>query len=179
MKTIFILAVLLFFSILGHGQAYTNTASVTGGIAGNGYGGEITINTNLGEKDFIQIALDVAVDNFVQGEVSVPYSSYVASYSYFTTLYSTGRRKQVLSAGIGGVVGYELVNNGDKDLSNIVTVEGDSGFIYGAQATAELDVIISEHYSLVLKTTQFYHVNSEFGNLTNFSGLGIRYYFNK
>lgn len=150
-----------------------------GGIAGNGYGGEITYNSNLNEKTFTQIALDVAIDNFLSGETSVPYSSYALSYSYFITLYSTGRRMQALSIGLGALVGYELVNNGETDLSNIVSVDGESGFLYGGQATAELDIIISEHYSLVLKTTQFYHVNSDFGNLTNFSGLGVRYYFNK
>ncbi|QLG46864.1 conjugal transfer protein TraO [Costertonia aggregata] len=179
MRTIFLSLLFNLFSYVLTGQAYTNTVMVSGGIAGNGYGGELTYNNNLNESTFIQIALNVAVDNFTSGEINVPYSSFTASYSYFLTLFSTGRRMQVLSAGLGGLAGYELVNNGDNDLSNIVSVNGESRFIYGAQATAELDIIISERYSLVLKTVQFYHVNSDFGNLTNFSGVGIRYYFNK
>lgn len=149
-----------------------------GGIFGDGYGGEITFNTNLNEKSFTQIALDVAMDTYKSGEKSIPYSSYTLSYSYVTTLYSTGRRMKVLSIGGGALAGYELVNNGANSLSNIVSLNGKSKFIYGAVVTAEIDIIISEHFSLIVKTSEFYHANSDFGKFTNFSGGGFRYYFN-
>ena len=168
----------ILFSTFLFSQSYNNTFSVTGGIFGDGFGGEATFNNNLDEVSFTQIALDVSMDSFLVGDVSIPYSSYALSYSYFTTLYSTARRMKVLSVGAGGVVGYELVNNGNNDLSNIVFVDGESKFIYGLQGTLEIDIIISEHYSLLVKTTQFYHVNSDFGKLTNYSGVGLRYYFN-
>ncbi len=179
MKKIILPLILMAIPFFGMSQAYTNTMMGAGGIFGDGYGGEITYNSNLSERSFAQIALDVTLQNFNSGETTIPYSSYTLSYSYFTTLYSTGRRMQVLSIGGGVLAGYELVNNGNRDLSNIVSLNGDSKFIYGGVATAEIDVIISEHFSLVLKTAQFYHLNSDFGKLTNFSGLGVRYYFNK
>ena len=143
MRILFFIIFTFLTASYGMAQAYTNTIMVAGGIAGNGYGGELTFNTNLSETTFTQISIDVAVDNFVSGQTTIPYSSFVASYSYFMTVYSTGRRMQVLSAGLGALAGYELVNNGEPNLSNIVSVNGDSNLIYGAQATAELDIIIS------------------------------------
>ena len=75
------------------------------------------------------------------------------------------------------MAGYELVNGGQNELSNIVFINGESKLIYGAVVGAEIDVIISNRLSIVAKTSQFYHVNSDFGKFTNFSGLGLRYYF--
>ncbi|MBU2997465.1 conjugal transfer protein TraO [Cellulophaga baltica] len=158
-------------------QAFPKSVMATGGIFGDGYGGEITFNNNIDEFSFTQIALDVSLSNYESGEVSIPYSSYTLSYSYYTTLYATARRYKAISMGIGLLGGYELVNGGQNEFSNIVFLDGDSKFIYGAQAGLEIDIIISNTLSVVAKTTEFYHMNSDFGQFTNYSGLGIRYYF--
>ncbi len=163
---------------LGASQSYTNTFTASGGFFGDGYGGELTYNTNLSETTFTQIALNVTLTNFESGSTQVPYSSYTASYSYFLTLYSRNRRMQALSVGGGLLAGYEAVNGGNSEITNVVSVVGDSKFIYGGVVSADIDIILSEHFSLVLKTSQFYHLNSDFGKFTNYSGLGLRYYFN-
>ncbi len=160
-------------------QAFSNSAMVTGGLFGDGFGGEITFNTYLDEVSFTQVALDVSMSNFTAGETTIPYASYALSYSYFTTLYAAGNRDQVLSIGGGLLAGYELVNGGKNDLSNFVFLDGKSKLLYGATAGLELDVIISKRWSAVAKTTQFYHINSNFGKFTNFTGVGFRYYFFK
>ncbi|MGS0528294.1 conjugal transfer protein TraO [Zobellia nedashkovskayae] len=151
---------------------------MSGGLFGDGYGGEITYNTNLSETTRTQIALSGNSTNYKNGNVVVPYKSITASYSYFLTVLSRNRKMQSLSLGGGALAGYESVNNGKLELSNIVSVDGESKFIFGAVLTADLDIILTEHLSLLIKTSEFYHVNSDFGNLTNYSGLGIRYYFN-
>jgi len=170
--------IMFFFPLMAISQSYSNTFSVNGGIFGEGYGGEITYNTNLSENTFTQIGLDVSMANYKFGETSVPYSSFTASYSYFLTVYSRNRKMQSLSIGGGAIAGYELANNGNNDISNVVSLDGNSKFIYGGVATIDLDIILSEHISLVIKSSQFYHMNSDFGKLTNFSGVGLRYYFN-
>ncbi len=159
-------------------QSYTNTFTASGGIFGDGYGGELTYNNNLSETTFTQIALNVTLTNYTSGTTDVPYSSFTASYSYFLTLYSRNRRMQALSIGGGALAGYEAVNGGDSEVTNIVSVLGESKFIYGAVLSGDLDIIVSEHISLVLKSSQFYHVNSDFGKFTNYTGIGFRYYFN-
>jgi len=163
---------------VGSSQTYAKTFSVSGGIFGDGYGGEVTYNNNLSETTFTQIALGGTFTNYTSGTTSIPYYSFTASYSYFLTVLSRNRRMQALSLGAGALAGYESVNNGNVNLSNIVSVDGDSKFIYGAVLTADLDVILTEHISLMVKTSEFYHVNSDFGKFTNYSGIGIRYYFN-
>ena len=175
-QALFLITLLLPFMAVS--QSYSNTFSVNGGIFGEGYGGQITYNTNLSENTFTQIGLEVAFANFTSGEVTLPYSSFTASGQYFLTVYSRNRKMQSLSIGGGAVAGYELANNGNSDISNVVFVDGASKLIYGGVATVEIDIILTEHTSLVVKSSQFYHVNSDFGKLTNFSGIGLRYYFN-
>ncbi len=170
--------ILFLFPMVVISQSYSNTFSVNGGIFGEGYGSEITYNTNLSKNTFTQIGLDVSMANYKFGETRVPYSSFTASYSYFLTVYSRNRKMQSLSIGGGAIAGYELANNGNNDISNVVSLDGNSKFIYGGVATLDLDIILSEHVSLVIKSSQFYHMNSDFGKLTNFSGVGLRYYFN-
>ncbi|WP_373517493.1 conjugal transfer protein TraO [Pricia sp.] len=170
--------ILFLFPLLAISQSYSKTFSVNGGIFGEGYGVGITYNTNLNENTFTQIGLEVSMADYKSGEISVPYSSFTASYSYFLTVYSRNRKMQSLSIGGGAIAGYELVNNGNNDISKVVSLDGNSKFIYGGVATIDLDIILSEHISLIIKSSQFYHVNSDFGKLTNFSGLGLRYYFN-
>ncbi|MDT7830506.1 conjugal transfer protein TraO [Pricia sp. S334] len=169
---------LILFPLMAVGQSYSNTLSVHAGIFGEGYGGEITYNTNLSESSFTQVGLEVSMADYKFGETSLPYSSFTANYSYFLTVYSKNRRTQSLSLGGGAVAGYELANNGNDAITNVVFVDGQSKFIYGGVASIDLDIIVSEHVSLVVKSSQFYHVNSDFGKFTNFSGMGLRYYFN-
>ncbi|CAZ94448.1 conjugal transfer protein TraO [Zobellia galactanivorans] len=161
------------------GQSYTNTFSVSGGMFGEGYGGELTLDNNLSETTFTELALNVSIANYQSGIKSIPYSSLTASYSYFITLYSRNRRMQALSLGGGVLAGYEMVNNGEVEVSNIVSVNGESKFIYGAVLTGDIDIIVSEHISLIIRTSEYFHANSDFGSFTNYTGLGLRYYFNK
>ena len=144
------------------GQSYTNTFSVSGGMFGEGYGGEFTLDTNLSETTFTELALNVSIANYQSGIKSIPYSSLTASYSYFITLYSRNRRMQALSLGGGVLAGYEMVNNGEV-----------------AVLTGDIDIIVSEHISLIIRTSEYFHANSDFGSFTNYTGLGLRYYFNK
>lgn len=159
-------------------QVFSKSLSLSGGIYGEGYGAELTFTNYIGENSFTQIVLNGTAHSFQVEEVSVPYFSMVSSYSYFITVLSRHRKEQSISLGGGVLAGYESVNNGNVELSNIVSVSGKSQFIYGGVVSADLDIIISENLSLLIKTSQAYHMNSDFGNLSNYSGLGLRYYFN-
>lgn len=173
-----IVLLLLCFSVVSSAQ-YSKTASLTGGIYGDGYGGEFTFNTMLNDRSFTQIALNGTYTNFKNGEVDVPYLSVTGSYSYFFTVLTLRSRRifqQSLSVGGGALVGYESVNNGQVELTNIVSVAGKSKLIFGGVVSLDYDIIISEYFSLVLKTSEAYHANSDFGKFTNYSGIGLRYY---
>lgn len=178
-QSIIIFLLLLYFPAAIFSQVYKNTFGVNVGTHGYGYGGEITYNNNLSDKAFVQIALNTAFKSYEGGNVEIPYYDFTASYSYFLTVLNLGTKKRkTLSLGGGGLLGYELVNNGQVELSNIVKLNGKSKFIFGAVISADIDITLSEHYSLMIKNSEFYHVNTDFGNFTNYSGIGLRYYFN-
>ena len=159
-------------------QVFPQSASASGGIYGDGYGGELAYYSYLGENSFTQIAVNGTFTNFTSGSTVIPYYSITASYSYFLTVLSRDRKRQALSLGGGFLVGYESANNGELELSNIVSVDGENKLIFGPVLTADLDIIINNNYSVVIKTSQSYHINSDFGKFTNYSGIGLRYYFN-
>ncbi len=178
MKLKGILLLLFLLPLMGISQSYSHTFAVSGGFFGEGYGGELAYNTHLSETTFTQLAFDVALADYKAGETRVPYSSFTAGYSYFVTVYSRQRKMQVLSIGAGPLAGYELANSGKNDISNVVSLDGESKFIFGAIASLDVDIILTEHMSLIIKSSEFYHVNSDFGKFTNLSGVGLRYYFN-
>ena len=177
MKKISLALLLLTMPTLVSAQVYSKSLSLSGGIYGDGYGAELIFTNYLNENSFTQIVLNGTAHSFQVAELSVPYFSIASSYSYFITVLSRNRKQQSLSLGGGALVGYELINNGNTELSNIVSVVGKSKFIYGGVASVDLDIIISESFSLFVKTSQAYHINSDFGNLSNYSGVGLRYYF--
>lgn len=179
MKLQTLIRIFFIFPLIAVSQSYSNTFSVQGGIFGEGYGGGITYSSNLSENTFTQLGLEISMANYQSGETILPYSSITASYSYFLTVYSRNRKMQSVSLGGGAVAGYELVNSGNNTISNVVSIDGNSKFIFGGVATIDIDIILSEHISLIIKASEFYHVNSDFGKLTNFSGVGLRYYFNR
>ena len=175
--TTLIVLFLILQNFASFAQSYEHTVTGTGGLFGQGYGGVFSVNYNMSEVSFVQGAVFVSVDTY-QEAIDVPYTSYNVVASYFTTLWSTPRRFYVLSGGLGPVGGYESINNGKKDISETLFIEGgDSKVVFGAAASLEFDVLVSEQYSLIFRSTQFYHVNSTIGNFTNFSGVGVRYYF--
>jgi len=178
LKKIIISSVLLVLvTFTGKAQSYEHTITGSGGVFGKGYGGVFSINYNLSEVSFVQGSLFVSHDTYKKA-IEIPYSSYNAVFSYFTTIWSTPRRFYVLSGGIGPNIGYESINNGQKDIDDVVSIEGgNSKVLFGAAGTLEFDMLVSEQYSLIFRSTQFYHLNSGIGNFANFSGLGIRYYF--
>jgi len=166
--------------------SFQHTFSVSAGTYDDdGYGGEVTYNTTINDKFFTQIALNGTYSNFQSGDTSVPYYNFTGSYSLFFTVFTLRHRRkfqQKFSIGGGAVVGYESVNNGERDITPILVVELDedelSGVIYGGVATLDLDIIFNNNISIVIKTSQFYHLNTKVGALTNYSGIGIRYFFN-
>ena len=172
---IFLFLIVLPFTVSS--QVLAHSASISGGIYGDGYGGELSYISYLGENSFTQIAVNGTYINFKSGNVTIPYYSATASYSYFITVLSRDRKMQSLSLGGGLLGGYESANNGKEELSNIVSLSGKSKLIFGPVLSADLDIIISNHYSVMIKTSQAYHINSDFGKFTNYSGIGIRYYF--
>ena len=77
--------------------------------------------------------------------------------------------------GIGGLLGKENINGGDKELPNGALITSKGGNIYGGFAAVHIDLFMSNRFHLLGRYTHFYHVNSEISKSKFMVGLGLKY----
>lgn len=156
-------------------QNYASSLELSGGIVEDGYGIHVGYNYYLNRFKYIQGAafLSFAEDN--QQEFSVPYNNFTLNIGYFHTIIEALNRKFTASLGAGPVAGYEIINNGQQELSTGALVGNSSEFIYGGFVGAELDFYVTESFSIIGKVNQYYHPSSDLGQFAFFGGIGIRY----
>jgi hypothetical protein len=156
-------------------QNYASSLELSSGIVEDGYGINAGYNYYLNRFRYIQgaVFLSFAEDN--QQGFSVPYNNFTLNIGYFNNIIEALNRKFTASLGAGPVVGYEIINNGEQELSTGALVNNSSEFIYGGFVGAELDLYLSESFSIIGKANQYYHPSSDLGQFAFFGGVGIRY----
>lgn len=156
-------------------QNYASSLELSSGIVEDGYGINAGYNYYLNRFRYIQgaVFLSFAEDN--QQGFSVPYNNFTLNIGYFNNIIEALNRKFTASLGAGPVVGYEIINNGEQQLSTGALVNNSSEFIYGGFVGAELDLYLSESFSIIGKANQYYHPSSDLGQFAFFGGVGIRY----
>jgi len=80
--------------------------------------------------------------------------------------------------GIGGSVAIEKLNKGNKELETGAELQYTGGLIYGGSGKLFFIYNLSEKLDLVLENKIQYYLNSQVGQINNFTGLGIRFYLN-
>lgn len=158
-----------------HAQNYASSLEISGGIVEDGYGLNAGYNYYLNRTKYIQgaVYLSFAEDN--QQGFTVPYNIFTLNIGYFNNVIEALNRKFTMALGAGAVVGYEIVNNGQQELPTGALVINTSEFIYGGFVGAELDVYLSESFSIIGKVNQYYHPTSDLGQFAFFGGVGMRY----
>ncbi|NDP21388.1 MAG: hypothetical protein GZ091_09955 [Paludibacter sp.] len=179
-KTKLFLTALLAITISkSYSQTYKCAFGVNIGGTQDGMG--VMINYNYFIKGDNSIAISIlATDSqykYKEGD-KITYNDLTLNLGYSTNLYCTKNRKFGINLGLGATVGYEIVNTSNKTLSNGGLVLGNSKTIYGAYTGVDLDYLINDRITLFLKANEYYHANSDLGNLIPFAGLGLRYYAN-
>lgn len=156
-------------------QNYASSLELSSGVVEDGYGINAGYNYYLNRFRYIQgaVFLSFAEDN--QQGFSVPYNNFTLNIGYFNNIIEALNRKFAASLGAGPVVGYEIINNGEQELSTGALVNNSSEFIYGGFVGAELDFYLSESFSIIGKANQYYHPSSDLGQFAFFGGVGIRY----
>ena len=156
-------------------QNYASSLELSSGIVEDGYGINAGYNYYLNRFRYIQgaVFLSFAEDN--QQGFSVPYNNFTLNIGYFNNIIEALNRKFTASLGAGPVVGYEIINNGEQELSTGALVNNSSEFLYGGFVGAELDLYLSESFSIIGKANQYYHPSSDLGQFAFFGGIGIRY----
>lgn len=159
-----------------YSQNYSSGIGLTGGITQDGYGALANYNYYIDRDDFVQAGLYLSFANDEYEGEKIPYNLFAFHAGYFKTIWKSRNRSFALSIGGGGIAGYEIINNGEEELPTGALIENNSKFIYGLYGGVEMDYYLSEKVSLLLKANQYYHINSELGELVSFGGIGIRYF---
>lgn len=176
----------LFFALLVMGglaktysQTYKHSFGVNLGATQDGIGAMLNYNYFIqGDNSFAASVLVTDAKYSVQGN-KIGYNDFTLNLGYSTPLYSTKNRKFAILLGVGGVVGYEIVNgNKSSTLSNGNLILEDSKTIYGAYSGLDIDYLINDRMTVFIKANEYYHANSDLGKFVPFAGLGLRYYAN-
>lgn len=159
---------------------YSSSIGVTGGYAEDGVGLLLTYNyhilTNRRKVNYAQVGILGTIAEDKEGRYDIPYNIFTVNPGYFFNIYEQPRWSKIfVYIGGGGVIGYEVFNNGNNELDNGAVIDGKSQFIYGAFVGAEFEYMISDSWRFIIKANEYYHANSDVGNYYFFGGIGIRY----
>jgi len=173
---IIILFLTLFNTLELRAQNSSSTIGLAGGYAQDGYAITLNYNYYVNRRDYVQAAIYASFSRQTEKEIVIPYDIFTTNIGYFRQIYVSNRETFNINIGLGGLVGYEVINNGKNRLETGALITSKSTFIYGGFASLELEMPISNHWSFIAKYNQFYHINSDLGEFTLFAGGGFRYF---
>lgn len=175
---------LLFLLIFGvvymsQGQrAFATSVGLSAGYSEDGYGALFNYNYHNARRSYVHVGLfaSFSVDKETVG-YEIPYNIFNIQPGYYFRIAQTEGFKPVsLYLGGGGILGYEILNNGNNELPNGALINAKSQFLYGGFAGLEVDYAFSDDWSFVAKANEYYHVNSDVGNWYPYFAVGLRYY---
>lgn len=177
-KPLIILLFLISFSGYAQYGNFGNSVGVSAGYVEDGLGIMFTYNNHLSRRSYVQVSiLGTASEDKAKGIYKIPYNIFTIQPGYFYRFYeSSVRRNFAAFVGGGALLGYEIINNGDKVLENGAEINARSQFLYGAFVGVEAEYVLSDSFSILGKVNQYYHANSDVGKLFPYAGIGIRYF---
>lgn len=179
MKTKYYIAILFLMNIVvGQCQNgnYASSIGISGGYAEDGFGVMATYNYHLDRNAFAQLSIFAAIAED-KGSFDIPYNIFTIQPGYFRKVWEQPNfKKYALNLGGGGVLGYEVINDGNNTLDNGAIIDARSQFIYGAYLGMEFEVLLGNDFSILIKGNEYYHANSDIGNFYPYAGIGLRYF---
>ncbi|UOY05760.1 conjugal transfer protein TraO [Muricauda sp. SCSIO 64092] len=176
-KTRFML--ILFTGICFYAQSQNHSSAIEflGGYSPHGIGIALNYDHHTSRTGFVQGGIYYSSNKAeVKESLKVSYNTFNVNIGYITNIYTSRLESIKLNIGGGGLIGYEEVNHGNGLLENGALLLDRSKFIYGGLALIELDIYINNDIGLVLRFSEYYHVNSDLGAFTLFAGVGVRYF---
>lgn len=178
-KLIIIILVSWAFSPVINAQSYANAFVFNVGVIQDGIGATLNYNYFIDRHDFIVGSLLLTSSKYkYTSEINIPYNDFTFNVGYSKSVYYSDENTFNINLDAGVVFGYQTINNGNPVLSNGSIILSKPGFVYGGFLGVDLDYSISDQYSIVVKGTEFYHMNSTLGKLFPYIGVGIRFYSN-
>lgn len=158
------------------GGNYASSVGLSGGYAEDGFGIMATYNYHLDRSTYAQLSIFAAIAED-KGDYDIPYNIFTVQPGCFVKVWEQPNfRRYALNISGGGIIGYEVINNGNNTLDNGAVIDGKSRFIYGIYAGVEWEMILGNDLSLLVKANEYYHINSDVGNFYPYVGIGLRYF---
>lgn len=179
MKQKTILVVCFFISSLAVFSQTKKSVSAFGGYSEDGFA--TSVNVQLYPEDiylnFFELSFYAGFLKETESEYEIPLDIYTvnAGYHFRINPLSSNSNRFISSLGFGGIIGSEKLNDGSKDLPNGALIKSKDGLIYGGYGAFEVDVYLSDSFSLVGRYTYFYHANSDIQPTKFMVGAGIKY----
>ena len=158
-----------------HAQNEPPTVDLLVGYSQGGVGVNLNYNHFIDRDKYIQGGIYYSKGILKDDNIEVPFSMFTFNAGFFHDVFATRISFFKFSLGGGVTFGSEIVNDGDNQLDNGIILEDRSKIIYGGYLSGEIEIYLSLQLSVVLKANEYYHVNSDLGELTPFFGAGFRY----
>lgn len=173
-----IILFVLLVSTFGYSQNgnYASSVGLSAGYAEDGFGIMATYNYHLNRDRYAQLSVFAAIAED-KGSFDIPYNIFTVQPGYFFKLWEQRNFKRyAINLGGGGILGYEVINNGNSLLETGALIDAKSQFIYGVFLGLEGEIALSNDFSLLIKANEYYHINSDVGNFYPYAGIGMRYF---
>lgn len=177
MRKLTIFIIIFWTSFAYSQQDDTSLVGVKLGYVQNGFGINFNYDYFIDSKQYISgdLLLTFAEDVVTDLKVEVPYHGFYLNGGYNYQFYETYRETITLSGGAGLSLGYQILNNGNKELSSGAIIASNSKFVFGGFIGVDSKFYISRKISALVSAKQFYHANSDIGNFFPFISAGVSY----
>ncbi len=158
-------------------QRNSSTVGLAFGYMQNGLGLKLNYDYNLSRREYLQgsILLGFARDKLNDLNIKVPYDQVYFNTGYFYEIGNFNRDGILINIGGGASFGYQILNDGNQELSNGALIVSKTKFVYGVFVGADVKFYVSDNWTATIHLNEYYHANSDIGYFTPFIGASINY----
>lgn len=130
-------------------------------------------------KNFYEIGIYSGYLNENKSDYNVKVNLHSLNVGYFIKINQLSTFNGLIETyvGVGGVLGIEDINSGNRNLSNNALIKSKDGFVYGGFGAIQVDIFLSNRFYLLGRYTHYYHANSDASKSKLMASIGIKYLF--
>lgn len=181
---IIILLVLLMGSTSIEAQRYLpgqKGIQVTGGITDgnfNNFHTGVAYTRYDGHSNRWMLGAEYLEKNIDYSRFKVPVSQFTAEGGYYLSIFSDRNRIVTFSVGLSALTGYEMINWGDKTLTDGARIEDRNRWIYGGAGAFEIETYVTDRVVLLLNIRERIMWGGDTDRFHNQIGFGVKYIIN-
>ena len=174
MKKLIFVFLFLCLGYVSNAQNYASSIGLNAGYTQEGFGILANYSYYLDRYSAIHGGIFASFSNDEFKGEEIPYSLFSFQAGYTRNIWTSRNLKMTAALVGGGILGYEIINNGENKLDDGSLIDAENKFIYGAYVGANLNLDLNDSLAIYATVNEFYHHNSDIGNFVFYSGLGIK-----